>query len=1252
MFSIKDLDVSLADIKSTSIVYMAVKDLLFYPSWKPPRLPLEYQEVEYVGSTGTQYIDTWINQSNCPTPIVEYKFRNNSSAWCWMFWFWGGTNNKWFIFWIDENQFKFVSQTAWTGLTWIAYSTWWHTFTTTATQWKVDWTVWYSHPIEMWVGWYNLYLFRTNNFSSTPTSIDVSYCKISKPDWTVLRNLIPCYRRIDDVVWFYDLVEKRFYANAGSWSFSRGGEVRVPELPMLYQETIYVQSSWTQYIDSWLTLETSARLDNFQMRIKATHTWSWNFAGTKSATDSPTYMTMEVPNSYPTTLRCFTWNSSTHTDRVVLHDNNTTIDDMRYTYSSSSVVTVVNGTSYSDSRNSWYSTGTHPVYVFGRNSWDNTSEQLLSMKLYSCLMVVNWKLERFLVPCYRKSDDTIWLFDLVNKEFYTNQWSWKFSHWPEIRYRTTSKTLLYLPVSKNDSSSSVIDNSLRQNNATWYWTAWYETLGSGKRVLKFSWAQGLYLWNKLISWQPYTIAMWIKRNWNQTNDATVVSNQYDSWYHWQVVSFNDSNKLYTFYWDWTSWVDTSALITLDDDVWYQYTITVNWKVIKKYLNNVLVQTVTNANAPVFTNSTAFSIWFLRSNWSDSNYRYFVWRMADLIVEDGEWSEEKRLDFFEKTKGDYEDKRENYQEVEYIQSTGTQWIDSWYIPKSTSWFEMKFQNVSAINTYRTLIWTRTDTANNAFWIWWMDNKCYMEFSPANIEFTSSSWWFNTGVDYEMSFLNKTLICNWVTMSSSTNFTHDAQRNLYILSWNSDWKSQPFEASAAKLYYLKLYEWEVLVRDFVPCYRISDWTVWLWDKVSKKFFGNKWTWAFWKWAAIIRERDVTFCEYIQSSGTQYIDTKVQVNQNYTTEIKCKVNSYVEWNVVMWTRSKSWYSSNAYNRYVIRWNWWSNNKFQVCRSYNNSTDGYETYESAAYYNQDIHTFKLNRYLYIDWELVHTFTDNSSTWLFSYAPTLFAQRDPNNNPNPCDFFRWRIYYCKIRDDNGNLVRNFKPCYITATWEAGLWDDVGKKFYWNNWTGSFAWDGTPQYKEYSYDFRNKSWSTVQNDWWTLLQWTSWTTINSSWIVMPTRWQWAANKVRIYRSEDLSNAKKITLQATYNWSTSDWWNSFDFSTRQSSNFDTWWTSIAWWTTTASWYVSRWSASTPNTGLRYNNSPSSWTWTSTAEFDLVNKTITFTRNWLETLTWTISDADISTIKSGNRFAINWGHDTWSLSVQSIYYKIEY
>lgn len=44
----------------------------------------------------------------------------------------------------------------------------------------------------------------------------------------------------------------------------------------------------------------------------------------------------------------------------------------------------------------------------------------------------NWNLVRNFVPCYRKSDNVIWFLDIVNKQFYTNQWSWSFTKWPNV----------------------------------------------------------------------------------------------------------------------------------------------------------------------------------------------------------------------------------------------------------------------------------------------------------------------------------------------------------------------------------------------------------------------------------------------------------------------------------------------------------------------------------------------------------------------------------------------------------------------------------------------------------------------------------------------------------------------------------------------------------------------------------------------------------------------------------------------------
>lgn len=47
--------------------------------------------------------------------------------------------------------------------------------------------------------------------------------------------------------------------------------------------------------------------------------------------------------------------------------------------------------------------------------------------------ITNWTtLIRYYVPCYRKSDSVIGMYDLVNNQFYTNAWSWTFTKWGDV----------------------------------------------------------------------------------------------------------------------------------------------------------------------------------------------------------------------------------------------------------------------------------------------------------------------------------------------------------------------------------------------------------------------------------------------------------------------------------------------------------------------------------------------------------------------------------------------------------------------------------------------------------------------------------------------------------------------------------------------------------------------------------------------------------------------------------------------------
>lgn len=626
--------------------------------WSTVRLPLEYQEVEYIELTWTQCVNTWLYPSN--DIQIETKVEVNSTETEAVIIFWSVLTSSWdgsslwswyhltahnlkFYYWLNNWEWN-----AWTysNVVWTQYKIVFNNEnkqilindSSIATIWTTQWYSgttlnigrrWTSSAYRYWrykYFYFKMYDKRTNEY---------------------IRDLVPCYRRIDKVAGMYDLVTNTFYTNAWTWSFVLWWDVNTPSLPWQYEEVTYLESSATQYIDTWYK-------PTVNTEIWTRLAWGWTqeywavFYWVTWADTAPDWILWRLFYASDrwavTTYNRWFCNSDyaecqqTTANANVFHD---IYSKKNYSKLDSATPTITTtGTPYQ-----WN------IYMFCWNNWWS-AWRFARCKIASFLIAESWTLVRYMIPCKRKSDWEPWFYDLINGVFYTNQWTWVFSCWPSIRYRCTDKTLLYMPVSWDDTSSVVRDNSKGMNNWTWYWTAWYNTLASWKKVLSFSWSQWLYLWNKLISSQPYTIAMWVKKWWNQTNNATIVSNQYDSWHHWQVIAFNDSNKVYTFYWDGTTWVDTSALVTLENNIWYQYTVTVNWKVIKKYVNNVLVQTVTNSNPPVFTSSTAFSIWFLRTNWSDTNYRFFVWNIADLIVETWEWSADKRTDFFEATKADY------------------------------------------------------------------------------------------------------------------------------------------------------------------------------------------------------------------------------------------------------------------------------------------------------------------------------------------------------------------------------------------------------------------------------------------------------------------------------------------------------------------------------------------------------------------------------------------------------------------------
>ena len=174
-----------------------------------------------------------------------------------------------------------------------------------------------------------------------------------------------------------------------------GGDTRANALPSAYQEVQYIQASGTQYIDTGITI---SRTDNavLTMDMQFTSSTADQWAG------AMTYL--QYKYAYFNT-----------TDRMTVEVNyNTESDFNQRIYKDSTIVQTFD-------RSSSYSNNVKlGIWRLGNvnGTWYDGTNQ--SAKVYSFKLTKNGSLARDLVPCYRKSDNVIGLFDLVTGTFFTN----------------------------------------------------------------------------------------------------------------------------------------------------------------------------------------------------------------------------------------------------------------------------------------------------------------------------------------------------------------------------------------------------------------------------------------------------------------------------------------------------------------------------------------------------------------------------------------------------------------------------------------------------------------------------------------------------------------------------------------------------------------------------------------------------------------------------------------------------------------
>lgn len=172
-------------------------------------------------------------------------------------------------------------------------------------------------------------------------------------------------------------------------------------LPKEYQQVEYIESSHTQWIDTGIYFEKD---DSIDVVVRPTE-YALNYHNYDRCVFGC------YANSLQTELGI--WVRKFRFD--VSFTSNTINDNTYHVVKSSDVWTLDNeiqGTGINRTNT------THTIILFGR--WYNGIDKLSDIRVYSYKHIRNNAVILDLIPCYRKADGEIGMYDTVSKTFYTN----------------------------------------------------------------------------------------------------------------------------------------------------------------------------------------------------------------------------------------------------------------------------------------------------------------------------------------------------------------------------------------------------------------------------------------------------------------------------------------------------------------------------------------------------------------------------------------------------------------------------------------------------------------------------------------------------------------------------------------------------------------------------------------------------------------------------------------------------------------
>lgn len=368
----------------------------------------------------------------------------------------------------------------------------------------------------------------------------------------------------------------------------------------------------------------------------------------------------------------------------------------------------------------------------------------------------------------------------------------------------------------------------------------------------------------------------------------------------------------------------------------------------------------------------------------------------------------------------------YTKLEYIEGTGTQYIDLGFKLSSNHAVDLDLQMVK-LNA--NIFGSRAGAQDRAFTLFGNGSSILTDMGGTRSSTSATTDRINVYLSSK-----KVKIGTYERNINSGSFTTPGNGWIFNISYS---RPQSYMASM-KLYGCKIYLSGTLIRDLIPCKYNNK--IGLWDTINGSFLGNAGTGEFvagpkvgpktLKVKMLDKNNLYKKLEYIESTGKQWINTKEQLwnTSKYTSwkiDLDFTPTAAFDYNEIFGTANgsynfESWIASdrNFYFKY-------NNNKQKITTITVNTR-----YDFIAYYTPSTLTFTING-----------------------ATRAISLSAGNNNSdvyigrNNYDYGRFRIHSLKFYG-NGVLVRDFIPCEYNG--KIGLWDKISETFFANNGTGEF----------------------------------------------------------------------------------------------------------------------------------------------------------------------------------------------------------